>query len=336
MRRVNMDLKSIIKRILGYRATIPTATVVREEAEEEGALSGYRFYLNFLLRDKVAAAGLVIITLFTAWSIVEGLLQYIGFATKHRALGWALLPSNPIALNFADSLRPPTLAHFPVYIFGANFSGQSILSRLLYAAPKDALAAYLVVFSGIIIGMLVGTFAGYFGGWADEVLMRVTDAFLALPGLVLAIALSVLLGAGFNSVLISLVLIWWPTYARFFRAQALSLKSRGFVEASKLSGQNSLMIILRHIFPNSVDPVIAYAALDFGNVILTYSTLAFLGIGIQPPYPEWGSMASDGLPYFPQNWWWAIIPGAVILVVVVSFTLIGDRLQDLIGGRLTY
>ncbi|PSN89865.1 peptide ABC transporter permease [Candidatus Marsarchaeota G2 archaeon OSP_D] len=330
-----MGFKEIVKRFLGYRGTIATATVVKE-GEEERRLSGYRFYLDYLIKDRVAAVALAIITLFTAWSIVEGILQYVGFATRHRALGWALLPSNPIALNFAESLKPPSLSHFPVYIFGTNFSGESILSRLLYAAPKDALAAYLVVFSGIIIGMLVGTFAGYFGGWADEVLMRVTDAFLALPGLVLAIALSVLLGSGYNSVLISLTLIWWPTYARFFRAQALSLKSRGFVEASKLSGQNSIMIILRHIFPNSVDPVIAYAALDFGNVILTYSTLAFLGIGIQPPYPEWGSMSSNGLPYFPQNWWWSIIPGLVIMTVVVCFTLIGDRMQDLIGGRLTY
>lgn len=330
-----MGVKEVLKRLLGYRGDIPLAAVV-ERREEEAVQSGYRFYLRFLLKDRVAAASLVIIALFTAWSLVEGILQYVGFATRHVSLGWILLPSNPIALNFAQSLRPPSLSHFPAYIFGTNFSGQSILSRLLYAAPKDAFAAYIVVFSGIAIGMVVGTFAGYFGGWADEVLMRLTDAFLAFPGLVLAIALSVLMGSGFNSVLISLILIWWPTYARFFRAQALSIKSRGFIEAAKLSGQNSFMIILRHIFPNSVDPVIAYAALDFGNVILTYSTLAFLGIGIEPPYPEWGSMASDGIPYFPQDWWWSIIPGAVILVIVVCFTLIGDRLQDIIGGRITY
>ncbi len=167
-------------------------------------------------------------------------------------------------------------------------------------------------------------------------MMRLTDAFLALPAIVLAITISVLIGGGYTSLLVALTVIWWPTYARFFRAQALTLRNKGYIEASKLSGSGWLRILVKHIIPNSVDPIIAYATLDMGTVILTFATLAFLGIGVSSSYPEWGFMSSSGLNFFPQQWWWSIIPGVVIAVVVVAFTLAGDRLQDLIGGRITY
>jgi peptide/nickel transport system permease protein len=219
---------------------------------------------------------------------------------------------------------------------GTNFEGQSILSRLLYATPRDALAAVLVVLVGIIVGMLVGTTAGYFGGMVDEILMRLTDTFLALPGLILAIAIAVLLGSGYSSALIALLIVWWPTYARFFRGQVVTIKNRAYVEAAKFSGISSYKIIFRHLFPNSVDPIIAYATLDFGSVILTYATLAFIGVGVQLGYPEWGAEASTGFSFFPQYWWPAIIPGILIMVMVIAFSLVGDRLQDLIGGRATY
>jgi peptide/nickel transport system permease protein len=198
------------------------------------------------------------------------------------------------------------------------------------------MASVLVVASAVVIGMLLGITAGYVGGWADEILMRVTDAFLAFPLILLAVCLSIILGNGYTVVLITLVIIWWPTYARFFRAQALSLKNRGYVEASKLSGLSGVRIMFRHIFPNSVDPIIAIATLDFGNVILTYSTLGFLGIGLQIGYPEWGSLVSSGLFFIPQVWWYALFPGLVIMAVVVCFSILGDRIQDLVGGRLSY
>lgn len=262
-------------------------------------------------------------------------MQYVAVYTRHAQWGWILLPSNPLALNFQNSLAGPSLTNL-ANLFGANYDGQSILSQIMYAAPHDAVASVLVVASAILIGMVIGIPAGYIGGWTDEVLMRVTDAFLAFPFLVLAIAFSVLLGNGFTTVLLALVLIWWPTYARYFRAQAISLKNRNFIEASKLSGVGPLRIMFRHIFPNSIDPVIAQATLDFGSVILLYSTLAFLGIGLELGHPEWGAMSSSGVAYFPASWWWTLIPGLVIMVIVVAFSLIGDRLQDLVGGRLTY
>jgi peptide/nickel transport system permease protein len=315
-----------------------TSAGAQAEAEAPlGESSGLSFMLGFMRRDRPTLVALVGIAIFVLWSIIEGGLQLAaGYGRGHASLGWLLLPSNPFPINFGLSLGAPTLAHFPVGIFGYNYQGESILSEILYAAPRDAMAAILVVASAIVVGMLLGITAGYVGGWADEILMRITDAFLAFPALILAIALSLILGSGFTVVLITLVIIWWPTYARFFRAQSLSLKARGYVEASKLSGLSSFRIMMRHIFPNSVDPIIAIATLDFGNVILTYSVLAFLGIGVQVGIPEWGSMASFGLAYLPHVWWYAFFPGLVIMIVVVLFSIVGDRLQDLVGGRLSY
>ncbi len=305
------------------------------ETAKSETKGGTSFYLRFFLKDKPAIAGFVMIAVFLGWSLVEGIMQELGDLLKHQAYGWALLPSNPLALNFGSKLLQPSLANFPNDLFGTNFDGQSIFSRLLYAAPHDAEAPIIIVGSAIIIGMFLGTAAGYFGGWVDEVIMRATDAFLSLPALILAITVSVLLGPSFTSLIYALIIVWWPTYARFFRGQALTLREKGYVESSKLSGAGPLRILIRHIIPNSVDPIIAYATLDLGSVILFYSTLAFLGIGVSFNYPEWGAESSSGLGFFPAQWWWAIIPGILIAAVVIAFTLVGDRLQDLIGGRMS-
>ena len=303
-----------------------------KSAKVEGGLS---FAFRFIRQDRAALAGMIIIALFLGWALVEGIMQQIATLPGDRHYAWLLLPSNPLTLNLGNSLTPPTLKSLN-FIFGANYYGQSVLSELLYAAPHDAIAATLVVGSAILIGNFVGIPAGYYGGWVDEALMRFTDAFLAFPFLVLAIALTVILGNGFSVVLVVLVIIWWPTYARYFRAQTLALKNRGFVEASKLNGLSSWRVMFRHILPNAIDPIIAQATLDFGTVILTYSTLAFLGVGLQVGVPEWGEMTADGLTYLQTAWWWALIPGAVIITIVVAFTLIGDRIQDLVGGRINY
>jgi peptide/nickel transport system permease protein len=319
-----LNISRIFKKALGSRKDVDTFS---KKLPENLSLWYY------VLHDIQALTGLVIILMFIAWSVIEGTLQILGIYLRNPALGWMLLPHNPLAApDYALSLKPPSLS----YIFGTNLEGEDIFSRILYAAPKDAMAAFIVVFIAIMVGGLLGTMAGYFGGWLDEALMRITDAFLAIPGLILAIALSILIGPGFYSVLIALTIVWWPIYARLFRGQTLTLKFRGFVEVSRLFGASHLKIIFKHIFPNAIDPIVAYAALDFGTVILTYSTLAFLGIGVQPPYPEWGSMASNGLSFFPGIWWYTFFPSATILLIVISFILLGDKLQDIISGRLTY
>lgn len=303
-------------------------------------MGGFRFYLSYMAKDRPALVGMLVIVVFLVWALIELIMQQLAAYLGSPSLAWALLPSNPIALDFNSKLLPPSLNHFPLYVMGTNFAGQSIFSQVLFAAPHDAIASLLIVGSAILFGMVFGTLAGFVGGWTDEVIMRVTDAFLSLPGLVLAITVSVILGvngsSGFVSVLIALSIIWWPTYARFFRAQALAIRNTAYVESSRLSGSGRLRILVRHIIPNSIDPIVAYATLDLGTVILTYAALAFLGIGLDINYPEWGAISSQGLGFFPVDWWWAIMPGIVITAVVVAFTLVGDRLQDVVVGRMTY
>jgi peptide/nickel transport system permease protein len=319
-------------RATGQTAVETGATTTKKREVKEGA----SFYLEYIRKDKSALSGAIIIAAFMMFALFEGIMQELASVLKQPSLGWRFLPTNPLVLTFNLQFEPPSLARFPANILGTNFEGQSILSRILYATPHDATASVVVVGSAILIGMFLGTASGYFGGWIDEIMMRLTDAFLALPALVLAIAVAVLIGGGFTALLYALMIIWWPTYARFFRAQALTLRNKGYVEAAKLNGSSSLKILVRHIIPNSVDPIIAYATLDMGTVILTYAGLAFLGIGVSSGYPEWGAESAAGLQFFPQQWWYSIMPGVVIAVVVVAFTLIGDRLQDLIGGRTTY
>lgn len=329
-------LDHLMRRPVKATGQVEVTATRQKKKETTQVKEGIAFYADYIWKDKPAVVGAVIIGFFLVYALLEGIMQELAVYLKNPSLGWALAPSNPLALTFSQELLPPSLKDFPNYLFGTNFQGQSIVARLLYATPHDATASVVIVGSAIFIGMFLGTASGYFGGWADEIMMRVTDAFLALPALVLAITVAVLIGGGFTSLLFALMLIWWPTYARFFRAQALTLRNKGYVEAAKLNGSSSLKILIRHIIPNSVDPIIAYATLDMGTVILTYAGLAFLGIGVSSGYPEWGAESSAGLQFFPQQWWYAIMPGVVIAVVVVAFTLVGDRLQDLIGGRITY
>lgn len=288
--------------------------------------------LRVLLRNPLSAVGTIIIVLFLAWSLIEGSLQIIGLVTRHPSLGWILLPHNPLAVNLAASNEPPS----PKYLLGTNAEGQDILSRILYAAPIDASVGIVTVLSAIIIGGFLGILAGYYGGWIDEIISRITDAFLSIPGLILLLALTILIGSGYFQSMIALIIVWWPIYARLSRAQTLSIKGRYFIDSAKLSGLSDFQILIRHVLPNIIDPVLAYATLDFGNVILTYATLGFLGIGIKPPTPEWGEMVSAGLNELPAYWWTAIFPGLVITIVALSFALVGDGLQDILVGRVNY
>lgn len=285
------------------------------------------------LKSKVALAAYVIIVLYYGWSIFEGLLQYSASQLNYTRISYMFLPYNPFQLSYTLSLLPPSLSH----IFGTDYLGQDILSRILYAAPSDAEISTVVVFFAIIVGAIIGIIAGYYGGVLDEILMRITDVFLAIPGLILVIAIAVILKPSFTSAMIGLMVPWWSTYARLFRGQTLVVKSMNYVDAAKLMGYRNFIIMVKHVVHNVIDPVIAYAALDFGNVILSYSTLTFLGIGMQTPnYPTWGSMASDGLNYLPQDWWYPLFPSLVILIIVAAFVLLGDRVQDVVAGRIVY
>jgi peptide/nickel transport system permease protein len=272
--------------------------------------------------------GLVIVVAFFGWALIEGILQLAGMVLRIPALGWVLMPSNPYTQFPNNSLLPPSFAH----LMGTDELGRDIWSRILYAAPVDALVSIVVVGAGVLIGSLVGLPAGYFGRTIGEINMRTTDLFLAFPALILAVAIESTLGRELIYAIIALVVTWWPAYSRVFRAEALRVKSMRFIDAALLSGLSDTRIMGRHILPSSLNTVVSYATIDLGNTILVYSILSFLGFGIPAPAPEWGSMTAAGLYYFPQWWWYAVLPGIVITVVVTGTALLGDGLRDILAG----
>jgi peptide/nickel transport system permease protein len=217
---------------------------------------------------------------------------------------------------------------------GTDDLGRDIWSRVLFAAPTDAMVSVLVIAGGILIGGLVGYPAGYFGKSVDEVNMRVTDLFLAFPALILALAIEATLGRDVVYAIIALVAVWWPSYARLVRGEALKIKSMKFVDAALLSGLSNFAIISKHVVTNSLNTLISYATIDLGNTILVYSILSFLGLGVPAPIPEWGTMVASGLNEFPQWWWYSICPGVVIAMIVIGSALLGDGIRDMFAGEL--
>jgi peptide/nickel transport system permease protein len=247
-----------------------------------------------------------------------------------QGLGWILIPYNPYQYTLANSLLPPSAIH----LMGTDDLGRDIWSRVLYAAPTDAMVSVLVIAGGLLIGGLIGYPAGYFGKSVDEVNMRVTDLFLAFPALILALAIEATLGRDVVYAIIALVAVWWPSYARLVRGEALKIKNMKFVDAALLSGLSNFAIISKHIVTNSLNTLISYATIDLGNTILVYSILSFLGLGVPPPSPEWGTMVAYGLNVFPQWWWYAVLPGVVIAVIVIGSALLGDGIRDMFAGEL--
>jgi len=274
--------------------------------------------------------GLIIVFAFYGWSLVEGILQVVGSLLRIPSLGWALLPYNPYQYTLANSLLPPS----PIHIMGTDDLGRDIWSRVLFAAPTDAMVSILVIAGGMLIGGLVGYPAGYFGKSVDEVNMRVTDLFLAFPALILALAIEATLGRDVTYAIIALVAVWWPSYARLVRGEALKIKSMKFIDAALLSGLSNFAIISKHVVTTSLNTLISYATIDLGNTILVYSILSFLGLGVPAPAPEWGTMVASGLNEFPQWWWYAVFPGVVIAVIVIGSALLGDGIRDLFAGEL--
>jgi peptide/nickel transport system permease protein len=229
-------------------------------------------------------------------------------------------------------LHPPSAQHW----FGTDNVGRDILSRVLYGARISPLIAFIVLLIAGAIGIPLGLAAGYFGGWLDEVIMRVTDIFLAFPPLLLALAFAAVLPATLTTVIIAIAISWWPWYVRLIRGQAASVTGRPYIEACRALGIPRRRIILRHILPNSITPLIVQMSLDVGGVILTASALSFLGLGPQDPIPDWGLMVSEGQAYFPTAWWAVTFPGIAILVTAFAFNLLGDGLRDLLDPKRTF
>jgi peptide/nickel transport system permease protein len=226
-------------------------------------------------------------------------------------------------------LRPPSARH----LFGTDQVGRDVFSRVLYGARISPLVAVIVLLIACVIGIPLGVAAGYFGGWIDEVIMRVTDIFLAFPSLLLALALAAVLPASLTSLTIAIAVTWWPWYTRLIRGQAASVAGRAYIDNCRVLGIRPWRIILRHVLPNSVTPLIVQVSLDVGGVILTASALSFLGLGAQDPTPDWGLMVAEGQNYFTTDWWVVTFPGIAILVTAFAFNLIGDGLRDLMDPK---
>lgn len=239
-------------------------------------------------------------------------------------LALLLAPYAPNAQNLADRLEPPGSAHW----LGTDELGRDILSRLIFGARVTLGIVALVSVVTAPIGLVLGCTAGYFGGWVEATLMRVTDVFLALPRLILALAFVAALGPGIENAVLAIAIVSWPPYARVARAETLALRRAEFIDAARLAGASGGRIVLRHIMPLCLPSVVVRMSLDMAGVVLIAAGLGFLGLGAQPPTAEWGAMIATGRQYMLDHWWVAAMPGIAIAVLSLAFNLLGDGLRD--------
>lgn len=284
-------------------------------AESEGTRT-LRHVFSVIVRDPLSLMSTVIIVLFVVIAIFAN--QIAPFPLEGAG-----------KTNADNSLLTPSSEH----LLGTDKLGRDLLSRIIIGARPALIVPMGVVFFAILIGTPLGALAGYKGGWIDEVIMRITDLFLAFPSLLLAMAITSALGRGLDKAAIALVVSWWPWYTRIARGVAVSLRERYFVEAAQAVGVSDAVIIFRHILPNTISPILIQATVDLGTVILAMGGLAFLGLGTQPPSPDWGLMVSEGRELILNQWWVATFAGLAIFIVVLAFNLLGDTLRDIFDPR---
>jgi peptide/nickel transport system permease protein len=294
----------------GWRAWLGSDTPASRRQARLGAI--YRFG-DTLLRHPLAITGLAIVLL----------LMLIA------ALAPLLAPYAPAAQHLAERLQRPSAQHW----LGTDELGRDILSRILFGTRITLGIVALVTAIAAPIGLAIGCMAGYAGGWVDATLMRVTDVFLALPRLILALAFVAALGPGIENAVLAIALVAWPPYARIARAETLALRKSDFIAAALLAGASPGRIVLRHIMPLCLSSVIVRVSLDMAGVILIAAGLGFLGLGAQPPAPEWGAMIAAGRKYMLDQWWVAAMPGIAIAVVSLGFNLLGDGLLDVLDPK---
>ncbi|QLG63926.1 nickel transporter permease [Halorarum salinum] len=259
---------------------------------------------------------------------VVGLL-FVSLVVLSAVFAPAIAPEGPNEQDLFDRLESPSAEH-PM---GTDQLGRDVLSRLLYGARISLRIAVVVVTITLAIGTAVGLVAGYAGGWVDEALMRVVDVLLAFPGILLALVIAGILGPSLTNIMIALAVVGWTQYARIIRGSVLSVKEEEFVKSAQLMGVSRARILLRHVLPNVVTPVVVLATMDMAYVILGTAGLSFLGLGAQPPTPEWGTMLSQGRNYVDTAWWIVNFPGLAIMITVLGFNLLGDGLRDVLDPR---
>jgi peptide/nickel transport system permease protein len=276
---------------------------------------GVHVFSETIRQQPLAVIGLSLVTVFVLCAL---------FAP------W-LSPHNPAQLNLQGRLLPPSHQHW----LGTDELGRDILSRTIYGARISMTVAVSVVGLSLGLGLLAGLASGYYGGWTDTVLnVYVNNAFLALPGILLAIAFVAFLGPGLVNLILALSISGWVGYARLVRAQVMAVKEREFVEAARALGASNIRILCRHILPNIVQPVLVQAAIGMAGAVLAEATLSFLGLGIPPPAPSWGSMLNDARSHLFDAPHLTVFPAVAVMLAVLSFNFIGDALRDLLDPRL--
>jgi len=276
----------------------------------------FRHVLNVIARDPLSLMSTIVLVIFILMAVFAMLVAPYPEEGAGRT-------------NVDNTMLAPSAAH----PFGTDRLGRDMLSRVIVGARPALIVPIGVVAFAVLLGAPLGAIAGYKGGWIDEFIMRITDLFLAFPSLLLAMAIASALGRGLQNAAIALVISWWPWYTRLVRGVTISLRRRYFIEAAQAVGVSDWVIILRHILPNTISPILVQATVDMGTVILAMGGLAFLGLGTQPPNPDWGLMVSEGRSFILDQWWISSFPGIAIFVVVLAFNLLGDTLRDIFDPR---
>jgi len=273
----------------------------------------------------------------TVYTLSRSPLSVIGFCFVLVfliiALIGPLIITHPEDIKGAVHMDQKLKAPSSDYLFGTDEVGRDIYSRVIIGTRLSLQIGLIIIFVAMGIGIPLGIFAGYLGGWVNEIIMRVTDIFLSVPGLLLALAIVGALGPGITNAMIALSIVWWPGYVRLVQGKTLSVREESFVEAAKSIGASKFRIIFNHILPNCTSPIIVKASMDMGMAILFAANLGFIGVGAQPPIPEWGAMISTGRNYLPDFWWMATFPGLAILITVLGFNLLGDGLRDVLDPQ---
>ena len=287
-----------------------------EPVQHSGARRELWRYARAYGRSASSMAGLVIVAVFVLIAAIGPWI--VPYPEDARG-----------AVHLDRKLQAPSAAHW----FGTDEVGNDVYTRVILGARVSLQIGLIITVVAALLGVPLGIVAGHAGGRLGEVIMRVTDVFLSVPALVLALAVVGALGPGIVNAMIALSLVWWPGYVRLLQGKTLALGQETFVEAARAGGAGRLRIVLAHLLPNCVSPIVVKASMDMGTAILAAASLGFIGLGAQPPYPEWGAMISHGRNYLPTWWWYSTFPGLAIYLTVLGFNLVGDGLRDLLDPK---
>ena len=285
---------------------VAVAPPARQRAE-------WRRATRTLIRNRLVLAGLIMVLGLIVIAVLAGLIA----------------PYDPIANNVRAALQPPS----SYYYFGTDRFGRDVFSRVVHGSRLTLRVAILSVASSVVVGIVLGLLSGYYRGWVDNLIGRIMDVFFSFPGLLLAIAVSAMLGPGENNAIVAIAVVYAPVFGRVVRGPVLVERGKEYVEAARVIGSSSIRVLLKHIFPNVLSPLTVQATIALSQAILLEASLSYLGLGTQPPWPSWGTMLYEGREFLETAPWWSIFPGLAIMLTVLAFNLLGDGIRDVLDPR---